>query len=61
MEQLLMTTLEQNTCAHIPCTCAVEDGKKYCSESCADAGSGEVEIACECDHATCKTSIEHVA
>jgi hypothetical protein len=56
-----MTTAEQNTCAHIPCTCVVESGKKYCSESCSDAGSGEVEIACECGHATCSTSVEAVA
>ena len=56
-----MTTAEQKTCAHVPCTCAVPAGEKYCSESCRDAGSGEVEIACECDHATCKTSIEEVA
>lgn len=56
-----MATPEQITCAHIPCTCAVEEGKKYCSESCRDAGSEEVEIACECGHATCSTSIEEVA
>jgi hypothetical protein len=61
MEQKLMTTPEQKTCAHIPCTCVVESGKKYCSESCSDAGSGEAEIACECGHATCSTSIEQVA
>jgi predicted nucleic acid-binding Zn ribbon protein len=40
-----MTTAEQKTCAHIPCTCAVEAGQKYCSESCRDAGSDEAEIA----------------
>ena len=56
-----MTTTEQNTCAHIPCTCTVEKGEKYCSDSCRDAGSNETEIACECDHATCSTSIEEVA
>jgi hypothetical protein len=56
-----MTTPEQNTCAHIPCTCVVEAGEKYCGDSCRDAGSGEVEIACECGHATCSTSIEEVA
>jgi hypothetical protein len=61
MEQRLMTTTEQKTCAHIPCTCQVESGQKYCSDSCKDAGSGEVEIACECGHTTCTTSIEEVA
>jgi hypothetical protein len=61
MEQKRMTTPEENTCAHVPCTCVVESGKKYCSESCSDAGSDELEIACECGHATCSTSIEEVA
>ena len=56
-----MTTAEQNTCAHTPCTCVVEAGEKYCSESCRDAESDEVEIACECGHATCSASIEEVA
>jgi hypothetical protein len=56
-----MTIPEQKQCAHIPCTCVVERGEKYCSESCKDAGSDEVEIACECGHATCETSIEKVA
>ncbi len=52
---------EQKTCAHIPCTCPVPAGEQYCGERCRDAGSSDVEIACECDHATCKTSIESVA
>ena len=51
-----MTTTEQKTCEHVPCTCAVERNERYCSESCRDAGSGEVEIACECGHATCSAS-----
>ena len=56
-----MTVPEQNTCARIPCTCVVNAGEKYCSESCRDAGSEEAEIACECGHVTCSTSIEEVA
>jgi hypothetical protein len=47
---------EQGTCAHIPCSCVVSPGEKYCSESCEDAGSEEVEIACECGHATCSVA-----
>jgi hypothetical protein len=39
----------------------VESGNKYCSESCSDAGSGDVEVAGECGPATCSTSIEEVA
>jgi hypothetical protein len=45
--------MAQNKCAHIPCLCVVADGEKFCSESCQDAGSEEVEIACECGHASC--------
>ncbi len=56
-----MTAPEQKTCAHEPCTCPVKEGEKYCGETCRDAGKGEVEIACECGHATCTTSIEEVA
>ncbi len=40
-------------CAHIPCLCEVSDGKKYCGETCRDAGSDDVEIACQCGHAAC--------
>lgn len=53
-----MKVLEQNTCAHIPCTCEVGPGEKYCSDSCRDAGSEEVEIACECGHSTCSLTEE---
>ena len=48
-----MTDTEQKICAHIPCRCVVPPGEKYCGESCQDAGSGDVEIACECGHASC--------
>lgn len=44
---------EEMTCAHIPCSCLVDPGEKYCSDSCREAGSDETEIACECGHATC--------
>jgi hypothetical protein len=31
--------------------------KKYCGDSCRDAGSDDVEIACQCDHAACPLTI----
>jgi hypothetical protein len=31
----------------------VQPGEKFCSDSCKDAGSEEVEIACDCGHAAC--------
>lgn len=40
-------------CAHIPCLCNLTNGEKYCGESCRDAGSDDVEIACQCDHPAC--------
>jgi hypothetical protein len=45
--------IEEKTCAHIPCRCVVPPGEKYCSQPCKDAGSGDIEIACECEHASC--------
>jgi hypothetical protein len=40
-------------CAHVPCVCSVAPDKEFCSEWCEDAGSDEVEIACECGHEPC--------
>lgn len=51
-----MASEESRTCAHPPCTCAVTPPKEYCSEPCEDAGKDEVEIACDCKHATCATT-----
>jgi hypothetical protein len=48
---------ESNKCAHIPCLCTVKPGETYCSEECKDAGSGEVEIACQCDHEACPLTV----
>jgi len=45
-----MSHNEPRTCAHLPCRCVVPEGQKYCSQSCQDAGSEDVEIACECGH-----------
>jgi hypothetical protein len=55
----LMNDVEQKICAHVPCGCVVRPGEKYCGESCKDAGSGEVEIECECGHATCTMAGEN--
>jgi len=44
---------QQKACAHIPCRCTVPAGQKYCGQVCKDAGSEDVEIACECGHAAC--------
>ena len=41
---------EPKTCAHIPCRCVVPAGQTYCGQWCEEAGSEDVEIACECDH-----------
>ena len=54
-----MNDVEQKICAHVPCGCVVRPGEKYCGESCKDAGSGEVEIECECGHATCTMAGEN--
>src|SRR5258708_15911632 len=42
-----------NKCAHVPCLCNVPTGEKYCGETCRDASSDDVEIACQCGHAAC--------
>jgi hypothetical protein len=46
-------TNEQVKCAHVPCRCVVQASDKYCSQPCKEAGSKEVEIACQCDHGAC--------
>ena len=49
-----MANEEEQICAHDPCACTVSEGEKYCSDYCRNAGSEEVEIACECDHEGCQ-------
>jgi hypothetical protein len=51
----------QNTrkCAHIPCLCDVAKGQEYCGEACRYAGSEDVQIACQCDHASCPLTFRH--
>jgi hypothetical protein len=53
-----MMTDRQNKCAHLPCRCLVQSGDKYCGQACKDAGSEEVEIACQCDHGGCPLTLE---
>lgn len=53
----MMTTNERNKCAHVPCQCLAQVGGKYCGQSCKEAGSEEVEIACQCDHGTCPLTV----
>ena len=45
-----MANLKTKMCAHIPCLCSVANGEEYCGKACRDAGSEDVEIACQCDH-----------
>jgi hypothetical protein len=54
---MLMTSNEQKKCAHLPCRCMTQDGDKYCGQSCKEAGSSEVEIACQCDHGSCPLTV----
>jgi hypothetical protein len=44
-------------CAHIPCLCNVTNGQEYCGDSCREAGSEDVEIACQCDHPACPLTV----
>ena len=48
-----MASQKTKKCAHIPCLCDVPNGEEYCGESGRDAGSEDVEIACQCDHLAC--------
>jgi len=52
-----MTTTENSKCAHVPCNCRAEPGNKYCGQVCKEAGSNEVEIACQCDHGACPLTV----
>ena len=56
-----MANQEAKTCAHIPCLCDVPNGTEYCSDSCRDAGSDDVEIACQCDHKACPLTSRYSA
>ena len=48
--EIRMSNGEKRTCAHVPCRCVVAAGQTYCGKFCEEAGSEDVEIACQCDH-----------
>ena len=56
-----MANQETKMCAHIPCLCVVANGDEYCGEACRDAGSADVEIACQCDHPACPLTVRPFA
>jgi hypothetical protein len=56
-----MANQKSKKCAHIPCLCDIAEGEEYCGEACRDAGSDDVEIACQCDHAACPLTFQQSA
>jgi hypothetical protein len=52
-----MTASEKRKCGHLPCRCLVLSSDEYCGQACKDAGSKEVEIACQCDHGSCPLTV----
>src|SRR5690554_3873740 len=45
-----VSIMARETCSHDSCTCPVEAGADYCSESCRTSHSA----ACECGHPDCQ-------
>jgi hypothetical protein len=60
-EEKKMAKQNKGKCAHIPCLCDVADGEEYCGQICRDAGSEDVEIACQCDHLACPLPVQQFA
>jgi hypothetical protein len=56
-----MANQKTRKCAHIPCLCDVAGGQEYCGAACRDAGSQDVEIACQCDHLACPLTFRRFA
>jgi len=52
-----MMTNEQAKCAHLPYRCLAQPGNKYCGQERQEAGSEDVEIACQCDHEACPLTV----
>ena len=52
-----MANQKTKKCAHLPCLCHVADSEEFCGEACRDAGSEDVEIACQCDHLSCPLTV----
>jgi hypothetical protein len=46
---------DNEKCAHDVCRCAADGDSDYCSVYCENADdTGVTEIACGCEHATCR-------
>jgi len=43
---------DRKKCAHPACDCLAEEGSKYCSQYCKDAGD-TMELSCNCGHQGC--------
>jgi hypothetical protein len=56
-----MANQKTKLCAHMPCLCVVPDGEEYCGDACRDAGSEDVEIACQCNHPACPLTFPQFA
>ena len=56
-----MANQKSKKCAHIPCLCDVPNGEEYCGEACRNAGSEDVEIACQCSHPACPLTFQQFA
>ena len=56
-----MLNQKMKKCAHIPCLCDVAQGEEYCGEACREAGSQDVEIACQCSHPACPLTFQRFA
>ena len=52
-----MASNDPKKCAHVPCQCTVKSGEKFCGQACKEAGAGEVEIACNCEHPDCAVTV----
>jgi hypothetical protein len=55
---LVMTDQTTRKCAHIACFCDVPNGQEYCEDVCREAGSENVDIACQCEHLACSLTEE---
>lgn len=53
-----MTDQATRKCAHIACFCDVPNGQEYCGDVCHEAGSENVDIACQCEHLACSLTEE---
>jgi hypothetical protein len=55
-----MADTVREKCAHPICTCLAREDNDYCSPYCEDA-KDTTEIACNCGHIGCESSIAQVA